>query len=321
MVALGEKLCRNDTKPRDGRVCRRQFAPSAETPVRCTADILSTRCRRDKCGAIVEAYATDAYGNTLIFTGPGADGIWLTDDDVQSNYGANSIIYCGYRYDAETQNYYVRNRYYSPVLGRWTTRDPIGYEGGINLYSYAESSPVVSSDAGGLEAALQAALQAVQKPVFARKGAKHMMSGGRYYINYFYTQNLGDVITDGENPNKLAEFDLAKRILGGLSKLSGVGEIIKDMAKLINDNGQGKWVFRGKAWPEITKVYFCKSGKLQSVSVKETPGKPTVWRQDTSEHGQLGGGFVIAGDLGQDREFFHSLFDVIQELVKSSGGE
>jgi len=39
----------------------------------------------DTNGNIVEAYDTDAYGNTLIFTGPGADGTWFTDDDVQSN--------------------------------------------------------------------------------------------------------------------------------------------------------------------------------------------------------------------------------------------
>ncbi len=149
MVALGEKLCRNDTKARGCQNCRRQFAPSAGIPVRCTADILPARCRRDKCGAVVEAYDTDAYGNTLIFTGPGADGLWFTDDDVQSDYGANSIIYCGYRYDPETENYYVRNRYYSPALGRWITRDPIGYDGGINLYGYVESSPVGAADTFG----------------------------------------------------------------------------------------------------------------------------------------------------------------------------
>ncbi len=149
MVALDEKLCRNDTKPRDGPVCRRQLAPSEKSPVRRTADMLPARCRRDKCGAIVEAYDTDAYGNTLIFTGPGADGNWFTDDDVQSNYGANSVIYCGYRYDTETENYYVRNRYYSPVLGRWTTRDPIGHEGGVNVYGYV-GGPVGSLDPSGL---------------------------------------------------------------------------------------------------------------------------------------------------------------------------
>ena len=55
-------------------------------------------------------------GNTLMFIEPGSDGRWFTDDDVQSIYGANEIIYCGYRYAAETQNYYARNRRYSPAL-------------------------------------------------------------------------------------------------------------------------------------------------------------------------------------------------------------
>ena len=87
-------------------------------------------------GQIVEAYGSDAYGNTLIFTAPGPDGLWFTDDDVQSDYGANDTIYCGYRFDPETQLYYVRNRTYNPALGRWIQRDPIGYAGGVNLYEY-----------------------------------------------------------------------------------------------------------------------------------------------------------------------------------------
>jgi RHS repeat-associated protein len=108
-----------------------------------------TMALANSSGAVVEAYDTDAYGNTIIFTGPGADKTWFTDDDTQSSYGANDIIYCGYRYDAETENYYVRNRYYSPTLGRWLTRDPIGYRGGINLYGYVNSSPVGNVDAEG----------------------------------------------------------------------------------------------------------------------------------------------------------------------------
>jgi RHS repeat-associated protein len=108
-----------------------------------------TMALANSSGAVVEAYDTDAYGNTIIFTGPGADNTWFTDDDTQSSYGANDIIYCGYRYDAETENYYVRNRYYSPSLGRWLTRDPIGYQGGIDLYGYVNSSPVVGSDWSG----------------------------------------------------------------------------------------------------------------------------------------------------------------------------
>jgi len=100
-------------------------------------------------GTVVEAYDTDAYGNTIIFTGPGTDGVWFTDDDTQSNYGANEIIYCGYRYDPETELYYVRNRTYSPVLGRWLQRDPIGYAGGINLYEYVSGRSAIALDANG----------------------------------------------------------------------------------------------------------------------------------------------------------------------------
>ena len=113
-------------------------------------------------GDIVETYDTDAYGNTLIFTGPGADGVWFTDDDVQSSYGANEIIYCGYPEnkrvstdigtglnDPENELYYVRNRTYNPVLGRWIQRDPIGYAGGVNLYEYVSGSAVVAVDPEG----------------------------------------------------------------------------------------------------------------------------------------------------------------------------
>ena len=147
MVALGEKLCRNDTKARGYQNCRRQFAPSAGIPVRCTADILPARCRRDKCGAVVEAYDTDAYGNTLIFTGPGADGLWFTDDDVQSDYRANETIFQGRQYDPESQLYYFRTRYYVPALGRFVNRNPWGYiQDRYNLYDFAKDNPLAFSE-------------------------------------------------------------------------------------------------------------------------------------------------------------------------------
>ncbi len=100
-------------------------------------------------GQIVEAYDCEAYGSILIFTTPGPDSLWFTDDDVQSAYGANEIIYCGYRFDPETQNYYVRNRAYNPALGRWIQRDPIGYTGGTDLYEYADGRAVGAVDPSG----------------------------------------------------------------------------------------------------------------------------------------------------------------------------
>ncbi len=105
----------------------------------------------DSSGNIVEAYDCDAYGNTIAFTAADSSGNWWSDSATQSNFGANEIIFCGYRYDPETENYYVRNRYYSPTLGRWLTRDPIGYAGGINLYEYVGSSPAGNVDPAGAQ--------------------------------------------------------------------------------------------------------------------------------------------------------------------------
>ncbi len=109
-------------------------------------------------GAIVEAYDTDAYGQTIIYTGPGADGVWFTDDDAGSGltYGANDIIFCGYRYDPETRLYYVRNRMFLTdaegiSVGRWLQRDPIGYRSGFNLYEYVYDSPTRYIDPSGLQ--------------------------------------------------------------------------------------------------------------------------------------------------------------------------
>ena len=93
--------------------------------------------------------SADAYGNALIFTAPDTTGNWWDDAAVQSDYGANEFTYCGYRFDPETQLYYVRNRTYNPVLGRWIQRDPIGYAGGINLYEYVDGSPIEFVDPNG----------------------------------------------------------------------------------------------------------------------------------------------------------------------------
>jgi RHS repeat-associated protein len=62
--------------------------------------------------------------------------------------GVKNVAY--HRYDPETEDYYVRNRYYSPALVRRIQRDPIGYGGGINLYAYIGSSPVENWDPSGL---------------------------------------------------------------------------------------------------------------------------------------------------------------------------
>ena len=43
------------------------------------------------------------------------------------------------------------HRYYDPINARWLTRDPIGYDGDINLYGYVQGNPVMSVDPSGLK--------------------------------------------------------------------------------------------------------------------------------------------------------------------------
>lgn len=112
----------------------------------------------DETGAIAEAVQSyDAYGKiSALITGAGTDGNWFTSDDVLAtnpNVSAigNPWFYTGQRVDPETGLYYYKNRYHSPELGRFVSRDPIGYEAGaLGLYEYVRSSPQRYFDPIGL---------------------------------------------------------------------------------------------------------------------------------------------------------------------------
>ena len=55
----------------------------------------------------------------------------------------------GYKLDTETGLYYCQHRYYDPANGRWVTRDPIGFDGGLNLYGYCAGAPILQMDQYG----------------------------------------------------------------------------------------------------------------------------------------------------------------------------
>jgi RHS repeat-associated protein len=108
----------------------------------------------DTGGDAVERYTYDAYGRVTIY-----DGTW-TNTQSAATY-ANEVLYCGYRYDSETGLYHVRNRMYHPLLGRWLTRDPLGYVDGMSLYEYCRGNPATKLDGMGLATSMHGALLAL----------------------------------------------------------------------------------------------------------------------------------------------------------------
>jgi len=67
-----------------------------------------------------------------------------------STSGSYPWRFTGQRLSTWTGMYHFKARAYSPTLGRFLQPDPIGYEGGINLYAYVENDPINLRDPLGL---------------------------------------------------------------------------------------------------------------------------------------------------------------------------
>jgi RHS repeat-associated protein len=63
----------------------------------------------------------------------------------------NPFRFPGQYYDSETGLHYNYFRYYNPQTGRYITPDPIGLEGGINLFAYVQGNPLRWMDPFGLD--------------------------------------------------------------------------------------------------------------------------------------------------------------------------
>jgi len=88
-------------------------------------------------------YEYDPYGNLIHSNGPYAD--------------ANPFRFSTKWFDAETGLGYWGYRYYSPRVGRWMSRDPIGEEGGLNMHAFVNNAPPYLYDPVGLIGGLSTA--------------------------------------------------------------------------------------------------------------------------------------------------------------------
>lgn len=158
----------------------------------------STLALTDTSGAILQRYNYDPYGHTIAsnttagftnpyqFTGREADDIGLD---------------------------YYRARYYSPMLGRFISEDPVGFWGGqYNFYAYAAGNPVQYSDPAGYSAGVAAAdflAGSGEVELTANPAGLVVAAGVGGYalgtiINNAYGQDIGDFIWDVTHPVQMA---------------------------------------------------------------------------------------------------------------------
>lgn len=88
----------------------------------------------DFSGVVRARYDYDPYGRVTKISGDSDTDFEFTGDYIHSASGLNLTIF----------------RAYSSSLGRWLSRDPIGEDGGINLYDYVENDPMSRTDKFGL---------------------------------------------------------------------------------------------------------------------------------------------------------------------------
>ncbi len=86
----------------------------------------------DENEEILNHYEYDAWGNLTV-----------CEEKVQNRFKFNSQ-----QYDPISQQYYLRARYYNPVIGRFTQEDSYNVDG-LNLYVYCRNNPVSYVDPSG----------------------------------------------------------------------------------------------------------------------------------------------------------------------------
>ena len=154
-------------------IARSSDSESARTYYHYASDEMgSTTHIVDESGNVQNRYAYDAWGKI----------------EVKEEAVPNRFTYYGQQIDPITQQYYLRARFYNPVIGRFTQEDT--YRGdGLNLYAYCANNPVYYVDPSGL--------------------AKNPYVSSSQEVNEILTRTTAglDGATVGKVPRKASTFD------------------------------------------------------------------------------------------------------------------
>ncbi|MGI8474041.1 RHS repeat-associated core domain-containing protein [Pectobacterium brasiliense] len=145
------------------------------------------------------------------------------------------LRYAGQYADDETGLHYNLFRYYDPTVGRFTTQDPIGLAGGLNLYQYAPN-PLGWVDPLGLtpETLIHYTTENGMKGITesgvirASSGDIHARFGdGQYFTNTRPEMIGGRTMKDAAGTGKMSLGQLAGDIYGDSRKLNSITHFVE----------------------------------------------------------------------------------------------
>ena len=177
----------------------------------------------DNSGTLVVEYKYDAWGKAIATTGSMAATLGKR----------NPFRYRGYIYDEETGLYYLRSRYYNPVVGRFVNEDGAIIPGllSTNMFAYCSNNPLSMVDTSGCRG----------ENIFQRAG--NWLSG--------LLNKIGDEIKYQTKIQTEVNIRMAK---SADEKLSKAENWVKKKASDVGDwwNGSAKpWI--EQAWEDVGK--------------------------------------------------------------------
>ena len=145
----------------------------------------------------------------------------------------NSFRYCGEYYDKETEEIYLRARYYEPNVGRFLTRDTYTGEDdepeSLHLYTYCENDGINSVDPSGHDAVwLQYAYGAIH---MGHTGLALQDINGQWYYFFWGSSNNNAILNFFFKP-------YAKRYLEPIASLTKYRKKPKKLKRFVYQETQ-----------------------------------------------------------------------------------
>nr|WP_028672452.1 RHS repeat-associated core domain-containing protein [Saccharospirillum impatiens] len=228
-------------------------------------------------GEVAQRMDYDAWGN-------------VTND---TNPGFQPFGYAGGIYDRDTGLVRFGARDYDPEIGRWTTKDPIGFAGGLNHYGYVENDPVNLIDSEG------------NLPSFPQWAVDGAAAFGDT-ITFGMTDKVRDWMGTNSVVNKDSTAYNAGEVAGvvygfaaGGAGLARAGLRIergnwKQAGQWVAGKGQKKWHFHYGTAPGLTKHHLPYQFLNWSQNFKSAYKNGTAW-SDILSTLFSGYGFGVAG--------------------------